>query len=123
MTSLAALDAPKERKPNRTVGVWQAIRERGFAFLLMALAIIAIAGVPLATNTARATAEYRVKALQVRILELQQDKARLSRELYDKVTLKNLQEAGKNAGLAPPPRVEYIPASQQPVQPSPTTAP
>ena len=123
MTSLAALDAPQERKQNSKGSLWQAVRERGIAFFLMALAIVACAGVPLATNTARAAAEYRVTALQKEILYLQQDKARLSRELFDRMTLKVLEQAGKNAGLAPPVRVEYVPASQRPVQPSSTTTP
>lgn len=90
------------RGSSRAVRLWGAIREKGTALILIALAIFCCAAIPLYTSTVRTRAEFQIKSLQQEILDKQQQKALLMKEIAEKYKISNLETAGKQAGLGPP---------------------
>jgi hypothetical protein len=93
--------------------LWVILRERVMPIALMALAVACIAGVPLQNTTQRRTAEHEISNIRWEMLQLQEEKANLSKERSDKMTLDALVAAGTSMGLGPAKHVEFldVPAS------------
>lgn len=87
---------------------WRAMRERGIPLILTALAVFCCAAIPLHTSMERTHAEHQISQLQYQILRRQEHKARLIRELSDKLRVADLEAAGKQIGLGPPASVDYL---------------
>jgi hypothetical protein len=88
--------------------LWGAIRDRGITLILMALAVFCCAAIPLYTSMERTHAEFQIGSLQTQILRKQEHKARLTQELSGKLSMPDLEEAGKRLGLGPPRSVDYV---------------
>lgn len=78
--------------------------------ILMALTIFCWLAIPLYTNTARTHAEYQIAALQEQILQLQREKAHLTKEVAERLRLDVLEKAAREEGLGPPVAVDYLTA-------------
>jgi cell division protein FtsL len=110
------------REPNRQrQALWITLREKVVPLALMAFAAACIAGVPLQHSTQWQTAEHEIGNIQWEILQLQEEKANLSKERSEKMTLDALVAAGTRMGLGAPRHVEFVdvPASNE----VPTTSP
>ena len=94
----------------RIIRLWEILRNKGIAFMLAALAVFCCAAIPLYISMERTQAEFRISLLQQQILYEQQQKARLTQELSDKLSVGALEQAGKQLGLQPPVSVDYAQA-------------
>lgn len=97
-----------KRQATRVGALWQAIRQRGLMLALAALTVFCWAAIPLYTNTERTHAEYQIVALQQQILELQREKAQLTKALAERLRLDVLEKAARDEGLGPPAQVDYL---------------
>jgi len=94
----------------RIIRLWEILRTKGIAFLLVALAVFCCAAIPLYISMERTQAEFRIGSLQRQILYEQQQKARLTQELSDRLSIGALEQAGKQLGLQPPVSIDYAQA-------------
>jgi len=107
---LATQEAPTHQRATRAVTVWRTVRQRGLLLILAALTIFCWAAIPLYTSTERTHAEYQIAALQEQILQLQREKAQLTKELTERLRLDVLEKAAREEGLGPPVAVDYLTA-------------
>lgn len=106
----ATQGTPKPASVPRAAAVWRTIRQRGLIAVLAALTIFCWAAIPLYTSTERTHAEYQIAALQEQILQLQREKAQLTKELAERLRLDVLEKAAREEGLGPPVAVDYLAA-------------
>lgn len=100
--------APSVQTATRLAPLWRAVRQKGLIFILAALTIFCWAAIPLYTSTERTRAEHQIVAYQKQILELQREKAQLTKELAERLRLDVLQKAARDEGLGPPTQVDYL---------------
>jgi len=99
---------PSTQSATRAGALWRAIREKGLFVAIAALTVFCWAAIPLYTTTQRTHAEYQIALLQQQILELQREKAQLTRELAERLRLDVLEKAAREEGLGPPVALDYL---------------
>lgn len=107
---MATQEPPTTQRAARAVTVWRTIRQRGLLLILAALTVFCWAAIPLYTSTERTHAEYQIASLQQQILQLQREKAQLTKELTERLRLDVLEKAARDEGLGPPVAVDYLTA-------------
>lgn len=92
----------------RAARLWRAIRDKGISLALTALAVFCCAAIPLHTTMKRTQAEFQISTLQQDILTKQVQRARLERQVADRLSIASLERAGKEIGLGPPVLFDYL---------------